>query len=320
MGPREMMESFPDQLVWEDLGEDLGRFSKVLLCGMGGSGIVGDIVRSWADRKGLKVPVVPHRGYSLPPWAEGKDTLVVCISYSGNTEETLSNFETALERGCVVVTVSSGGKLKEMAESRGIRHLTVPKGYAPRYALGFMLSKVLCLMGAGREELEEAKENLKGRIRDIEERGEDLARRVYGYVPLLYATPLTEAVAFRWKTQVNENAKTQAYFVTLPELHHNEVVGLDNAELRSRFHFLILSDPEDHPRVRLRVDITADLLKDLGVVPMRLNGEGSSYLARVLYLIYVGDWMSYHLALRYGFDPLPVRAIDTIKKKLSEIK
>jgi len=320
MDPKGMIESLPDQIVWEDIGEDIGGFSRVLICGMGGSGIVGDIARSWAEHKGLKVPVLSYRGYGLPPWAEGKDTFVICVSYSGNTEETVSNLETALERNCHVVAVSSGGKLEEISKKKGIRHLKIPGGYAPRYALGFMLSKVLSLLGADREEVEDAGENLKERVKESEERGRVLAERLYGYVPLIYATPLTEAVAFRWKTQINENSKTQAYFAVLPELHHNEVVGLDNAEIRSRFLFLILFDPKDHHRVKVRVDITAGILKDLGIVPEILNGEGNSYLARLLHLIYIGDWTSYHLALRYGFDPLPVRVIDRIKERLSEIR
>ncbi|MDQ7038969.1 MAG: bifunctional phosphoglucose/phosphomannose isomerase [Aquificota bacterium] len=315
-----MIESLPDQIVWEDIGEDVSRFSRVLICGMGGSGIVGDIARSWAEHRGVRVPVLSYRGYGLPPWAEGKETLVICVSYSGNTEETISNLETALRRGCYTLAVSSGGKLEEIAEEMKIKHFKIPGGYAPRYALGFMLSKVLSLLGIDREEIEDARENLRDRVRESEERGKDLAERVYGYIPLIYATPLTEAVAFRWKTQINENSKTQAYFATLPELHHNEVVGLDNAEVRSRFFFLLLFDPKDHHRVKLRVDITAGILKDLGIVPEILSGEGNSYLARTLHLIYTGDWTSYYLALRYRFDPLPVKVIDRIKERLSEIK
>ncbi len=315
-----MIRNLPDQMVWEEIGEDVGRFSKIVLCGMGGSGIVGDIAKSWLEHRGVKIPVVSYRGYGLPPWAEGKDTFVICTSYSGNTEETLSNLETALEMNCHVVAVSSGGKLEDIAKERGVRHLKIPGGYAPRYALGFMLSKILCVLGIDRDELEDAKENLRENSHIIEAKGKDIAETVYGYLPVIYATPLTEVVAFRWKTQINENSKTQAYFAVLPELHHNEVVGLDNAEVRSRCAFILMFDPKDHPRVKTRVDITVSILKDLGVVPVVLEGEGNSYLARLLYLIYIGDWVSCHLAMRYGFDPLPVRVIDRIKKRLSEIK
>ena len=319
MTPEDMIRSLPDQIGWEDIAEDLTGVSRIVLCGMGGSGIVGDIARSWADQKNFKVPVFSYRGYGLLPWAEGGETLVVCTSYSGNTEETLSNLETALRNGCRVVTVSSGGKLEEMSRERGLKHFKIPAGFAPRYALGYMVSKVLCILGIDKDELEGARENLRERTKVIEKKGKDLAEGFYGYIPIIYATPLTEVCAFRWKTQINENSKTQAYFATLPEMHHNEVVGLDNAEIRNKCRFLILYDPEDHERVKLRVRITEDLLKDLGIVPEVLYGEGKTYLSRLLHLIYVGDWASYHLALLYGFDPLPVRVIDTIKARLSDI-
>ncbi len=318
MSPEEMLKGFPDQLEAEEVGVDLSLYKTLTFCGMGGSGIVGDIAKSWVERKGSELMVVSYRGYGLPSFVKGREDLVVCVSYSGNTEETVSNFEEATRRSASVITVSSGGKLEELAKERGVPHLKIPSGYAPRYALGFMLSKVLSILGIEKGEIEDAKENLSKNYGTIREKGEEIARRFYGYVPIIYSTPLTEVVAFRWKTQINENSKTQAYFATLPEMHHNEVVGLDNAQIRSKCAFLIMSDPEDHERVRLRVDITERILKDLGVVPIRLSGIGNSYLARLLYLIHIGDWASYYLALKYGFDPLPVKIIDFIKSELSK--
>ncbi len=317
MSPEEMLRNFPDQLEWEECDLDPASFRKVIFCGMGGSGIVGDIAVRWLEQKGSRTIPFSYRGYDLPPWVEEGD-LVVCTSYSGNTEETISNLQTALERGARVVAISSGGRLEELSLRHGLMHMKIPSGYAPRYALGFMLSRILSLLRIDREELESARENLRSRLSETAERGEEIASRLYGYVPIMYATPLTEVCAFRWKTQINENSKTQAYFATLPEMHHNEVVGLDNAQIRSRCAFILMHDPEDHGRVLRRVEITDAVLKDLGVVPISVSGEGDSYLARLLHLIYIGDWTSYHLALKYSFDPLPVRVIDYIKSELGK--
>lgn len=318
MNAEEMLRSFPEQLSWEDIAVDLSTYRTLIFCGMGGSGIVGDIAKSWLEHRGCGAVTLSYRGYGLPSYVKGAQHLVVCVSYSGNTEETLSNFRAAMERGAKVVCVSSGGELEKLARDNGVLHLRVPQGFAPRYALGYMLSKVLALLGVDEEEMRDARENIETRYGEIKEKGEEVADRLYGYIPIIYATPMTEACAFRWKTQVNENSKTQAYFGVLPEIHHNEVVGLDNPEIRSKCSFVVMFDPKDHDRVRRRVDITVKLLKDIGVVPVTMFGEGNSYLARLLYLIHVGDWVSYYLALRYRFEPLPVKVIDWIKGELSK--
>lgn len=318
MGPEQMLKSFPDQLQWEKLDIDLSLYHTVTFCGMGGSGIVGDIAKTWLEHRGCKVPALSYRGYGLPNCVKGEEHLVVCVSYSGNTEETLSNFKEAMERQATVICISSGGKLKELAQSSGVLHLEIPSGYAPRYALGFMLSKVLAVLGIDREELEDARENLKANYEEIKKKGEEIAQKLFGYVPVIYSTPLTEAVGFRWRTQINENAKTLAYTAVLPEMHHNEVVGLENAQIRERCSFVVMFDPKDHERIRRRVDITIKILKDMGVVPIVIGGDGNSFLARTLYLIHVGDWMSYYLAGRYKFDPLPVKTIDAIKEELKK--
>ncbi|EDP75275.1 bifunctional phosphoglucose/phosphomannose isomerase [Hydrogenivirga sp. 128-5-R1-1] len=318
MSPEEMLKSFPDQLEWEKLDIDLSLYHTVTFCGMGGSGIVGDIAKSWLEHRGCKVPALTHRGYGLPNCVKGEENLVVCISYSGNTEETVSNFEEAMQRQATIVCVSSGGKLEELAKSSGVLHLKVPEGFAPRFALGYMLSRVLAVLGIDREEIEDARDNLKNSYEDIKNKGEEIANKLYGYIPVIYSTPLTEVAAFRWKTQINENSKTQAYFATLPEMHHNEVMGLENAEIRSKCAFVVMFDPKDHERVRRRVDITIKLLKDFGIVPIAIGGDGNSYLARTLHLIHVGDWASYYLAGKYGFEPLPVSTIERIKEELSK--
>ncbi len=319
MSPEQMLKSLPEQISWEKIDVDRSLYKTITFCGMGGSGIVGDLARAWMEHRGCKTPVLTHKGYGLPNCVEGEEHLVICISYSGNTEETIDNFKTALERDATVVTISSGGKLEELAKKNGVLHLKVPSGYAPRFALGFLLSKVLSLLGIDKEELEDCRENLKANYEKIKKKGNEIAERIYSYIPVIYSTPLTQKVALRWKSQINENAKTPSYYAVIPELNHNEIMGLENAELRNKCAFVVMFDIKDHERVRARVDITLRILKDLGINPVIVAGDGNSYIARTLYLIHIGDWVSYYLAGKYKFDILSTGTIDQIKEELKKI-
>ncbi|GAB6066624.1 bifunctional phosphoglucose/phosphomannose isomerase [Aquifex pyrophilus] len=317
MGVEGLLEGFYEQIVYEDIGKDLSGYKGIVFCGMGGSGIAGTFASKWLNHRGVKIPSFVVKGYELPPFVDDS-YLVVCISYSGNTEETLSNFEEALKRGIKPVCITSGGKLKELAEKNGCEVYEVPKGFQPRYAFGYLLSKALCLVGISPEEMEDAKENVRENLNKIKEEGYRIAERLYGYVPVVYSTPLTDAIAERWKGQINENAKTPLYYAVLPEMHHNEVMGWNNPSLRNKFHYIVMYDAKDHHRVKLRVDITLKLLKDMGIVPIVLKGEGNSYLSRSLYLVHLADWVSVKLAELYGYDSLKVDTIERIKEELKK--
>jgi glucose/mannose-6-phosphate isomerase len=222
-----------------------------------------------------------------------------------------------IKRGLKVVCVSSGGRLKEVAQREGLDFVEVPSNYAPRYAFGFMLSAVMGLFGK-KDPIERIRKHLEESKGEIKETAYRIAQVIQNYIPIVYGTPLTEPIAFRWKTQVNENSKTLCYTATLPELHHNEVVGLDNPTARNLCHFIILWDPEDHPRVQKRVRITEEIFKELGLAPIVLQGKGATLEERLLYLAYIEDWVSFYLAEFYGYDPLPVKVIDRIKKALND--
>ncbi len=315
MDAYKMLTDFPQQFRRESVKrispED---YEGVVFSGMGGSGIVGDIIKTLLENSGVRVPLLSLRGYTLPPYVK-EGWLVVCTSYSGNTEETLSIFNHALSVNAHLVCISSGGLLKEYADREGVEHHRIPTGYPPRYALGYMLSVLMSLLGFDPEPVGAHLMHHRDRIIAW---AKDTAKVVFSYMPIVYGTPLTEAVAFRWKTQINENTKTQCYTAVLPELHHNEVVGLDNPAVRNLCHFFLLYDEEDHPRVLKRVEITQKLLEDLGIAPVLLKGEGKNLTERLMHLIYMGDWLSYYLAEAYGYDPLPVRVIDFIKGELSK--
>ena len=316
MSPWDMLEEFPMQIRGANIESlNIEIYKGIVFSGMGGSGIVGDLAKTLLEKHNIHVPVVSLRGYSLPPYVK-EGWLVFCISYSGNTEETLSVAQSALERSIKPVCISSGGRLAELAQKEHLPHFSLPEGYPPRYALGHMLSLVLSLLGI-KDTLESCSSFLKEKKEAIKEEAKKIAQSFEGYIPVVYATQLLESVAFRWKTQINENAKTLCYTAILPELHHNEVVGLDNPITRNVCSFLLMFDPEDHPRVIKRVQITEELLRDFGVVPRVIKAEGESFLQRILYLVHLGDWVSLYLSELYKYDPLPVKTIDIIKSKLS---
>ena len=311
----EWLQTLPDQFSIHGVPAlNVQEYKGVVFSGMGGSGIVGDMVKLLLEKKGVEVPILSVHDYELPPCAK-EGWLLVAISYSGNTEETISVVEEAKEKGLSVVCVSSGGKLKGIAKREGFTFLSVPPDYAPRYAFGFMLSAVMSLLGLG-SALEGIKEHLTEKRDQIKEKAYGIAQVIQNYIPIVYGTPLTSPIAFRWKTQINEDSKTLCYTAVLPELHHNEVVGLDNPIARNLCHFIILHDPEDHPRIQKRVEITVEIFKELGLAPIVLQGEGKNLEERLMYLAYLGDWVSYYLADAYGYDPLPVKIIDRIKKAL----
>ncbi|MFN3599384.1 MAG: bifunctional phosphoglucose/phosphomannose isomerase [Aquificaceae bacterium] len=308
----EMLEDFPSQFNPVEVQEiDLQDYQGVVFSGMGGSGIVGDFMKLFlrADK-----PILSIKGYELPLFVK-EGWLLVCTSYSGNTEETIKVLEEALKRGLKPVCVSSGGKIEEIAKENKLLHIPLPQGYPPRYALGFMLSALLSLFGM-KEEIHKVREHLTNHKEGIKSNAKSIAHTLFGYLPVVYGTPLTEPVAFRWKTQINENSKTLCYNAILPEMHHNEVVGLDNASIRDLCAFTLLWDPQDYPRVIKRVSITEEIFRDLGIFLRLLQGKGTTLIERLMYLTYLGDWVSLHLAELYKQDPIPVKVIDFIKKSL----
>ncbi len=331
---------FPSQLLrgWE-IGEkvqvevELGRFRNIVFGGMGGSAIVGDVVRSlFGDR--LPVPLVVNRGYRLPGFVDSR-TLFIASSYSGNTEETLTATQEASEKGCSILSVTSGGRLGEMAEENGWPLFRLPGGYPPRAALGYNLGVMFYLfrkLGIGectREELEQT-------VSFLEERGKAwgevehsdnlplvLAKEIQGKIPLI--TSSVEglgAVGFRWKTQLNENSKTHAVYQSFPEMMHNELVGWERLPGTEGFFgyliMVVLRDPEDSPRIRLRSDVTKQLVEESGGRVLEVTGEGCSFLSRLLYLVFLGDLLSFYLAILYRVDPTEIQKIDRLKKALAE--
>jgi len=303
----------------------------VVVTGLGGSAIGGDLLRVYSQER-LSIPVIVNRDYTLPAFVDG-NTLVFAVSYSGNTEETLSAYQDALEKGSAVVALTSGGKLKGLADRDGIPVIQVPVGLAPRAATGYLFIPMLAVLErlgmlhglAG--EVSEVTRELEG-YADIYGPGtpveknpaKRLALDFEGRIPVIWgAGGTTDVAAQRWKGQINENAKAPAYWNFFPELNHNEIVGFEKPEeLLRELWVVMLRDRGDHPRVGYRMEITRRIItgRVAGVTEVASAGDGM--LARLYSLIYLGDWASVYLALLYGIDPGPVRVIDLLKGELAK--
>jgi glucose/mannose-6-phosphate isomerase len=296
----------------------------LVVCGMGGSAVGGDLARAAiGPRAGRPLRVV--RGYDLVPWMVD-DALVLCSSYSGNTEETLACFRAAGELGAPRVVVTTGGELADLAREASVPVIGVPSGMQPRAAVVYMTIATLhCAVAAGvceRMTAEvEATARLLGQL--AEEWGPDspedslaksLAALLNGTVPVVYGAGSTAAVASRWKTQVNENAKQPAFAAVLPEANHNDICAWDRADDFARFSAVLLADPNLHPQLRRRIDLTASVAGDRAHV---VEAVGDSPLDRVLGQVFLGDLMSVYMAVLAGVDPTPVDVLERFKGQLA---
>ncbi len=301
---------------------DLQGIDHIAVTGMGGSAIGGDLLGRL-----ITLPAFTNRGYGLPP-VDGR-TLVVGISYSGDTEETLSSVERAREQGARLVFISSDGKLERLAGEHGVPLIKVPAELEPRAALGYLLLPVLKLLAGIGPRLEEL-EGLPGFLgklgarwaREVplkDNRAKQIAQGLHGKVPLLYGVEgATDAVARRWKTQINENSKQPAFWNYFPELNHNEIEGLAGRALLANMKVILLRSGLDHRRNQKRVEITEEFLQEHGVEYEEIWAEGRGKLRGIFSSIYLGDFISVYLALQSGVDPTPVRLIKRFKERLGQ--
>ena len=311
---------------------DFGEVDNVLVLGMGGSAIAGDIVRSLALQRGAKVVVV-HRGYGLPSLV-GARTLVVASSYSGETEEVLSSFGQSLDGPSKKIVITTGGRLLALARSHGLPAYVFEHRGEPRSALGHGLMPLLALAEAAgvlpdqSRDVEEAVA-LMGELRQkiaeavpLEKNAaKQLAVRLQGKLPVVYGAEVLTEAAHRWKTQLNENGKVWAFYEEISELNHNAVEGFGlPKELAERAHVVFLYHRGLNQRNILRYNATRDALEAAGVASEHVEARGEGDLARVLTAIYFGDWVSYYLAMLNGVRPSPVASIQHLKKWLAEEK
>ena len=306
------------------------RVKNIVICGMGGSAIGGDLVRSYAIDL-LKVPIIIVRDYLLPAFV-GEDSLVVASSYSGNTEETLDSFAEAKNRGCQRIAICTGGKLAAIAKEENIPLIIIPGGLPPRAALGYGFSPLLTIlekMGFLPDRTDEIGETIKileegVKLFGIEHAWETnpakiLATQMFEKLPLIYSDDWHfNSVAVRFRGQINENSKQLAYSAVLPENNHNELVGWKIlGSLSTELVAILLTDSKIHKRVKFRMDFLEKVQKNLGADVVHAQSRGDGILARMFSLIQLGDWASYYLAILNKEDPKPVRIIDDLKSSLA---
>ncbi len=303
---------------------------KVVVLGMGGSAIGGDLVRSLVQSES-RIPVIVHRDYGLPAFVD-ENTLVIASSYSGNTEETLSGFEPALKTKAKKLAMTTGGKLQQMAEANDIPVFKIEYKAQPRAALGFSFLPTLGVLqklgflkdkSADVAETVQVLEKLSARLEEKSpltgNPAKQLAQRLYGCLPVIYGAGIAAEAAHRWKTQINENGKAWGFFEVFPELNHNATVGYPfPPEVAQKIRVILLRSPLFNERVKLRYDVTCELLKRAGVAYEFVDGEGRSALSQMMSLVMTGDFTSYYLAILYGVDPSPVEVISYLKDQLAK--
>ena len=310
---------------------EYGLVDAIVILGMGGSAIGGDLVRTLV-REECSVPIFVNRDYGLPAFVNDH-TMIIACSYSGNTEETLSAFGEALERGAWPLAITTGGKLGEICREQNLPLIAFSYESQPRAALGYSLVPLLVVLQELRfiadksADLEEAIALMEGLQAEIgvqapegDNAAKQLARRLEGQLTVIYGAGHLSDVGRRWKCQFNENSKGWGFWEVLPELNHNSVVGYDfPAALAKQVLVLMLSSELYRPRHQVRLQVTGEILAEKGVAHEPVQVQGESPLSQALWAIHFGDYVSYYLAALRGVDPTPVKTIVYLKERLAQV-
>jgi len=336
-GMRERIRELPQQCLkaWQQalsfkLPGAYSNIDRVVILGMGGSAIGGDLLNSLASLES-KTPISVCRDYNLPQFVDSK-TLVIASSYSGMTEETLSAFDQALATSAKKLVITTGGKLKAIAEQNKIPALIIDYKAPPRAALAHSfipllgICRNLSIMSDKSNDVAEMAQVLQDLQATIDENhplqsnpAKQLATKLYNHLAVIYGAGFLATAAQRWKTQINENSKAWAFYEILPELNHNATVGYEfPADLAQKLFVIFLRSPRLHPRTLLRYKLTAEMLSNAKVSHETVESRGQSALSQMMSLVFFGDWVSYYLALLNETDPYPVKIIDFLKKRLAE--
>jgi glucose/mannose-6-phosphate isomerase len=334
------IDNLPDQLGFAyQLGlqhelPDWKDFRQVIIAGMGGSAIGADLLASYSAPL-APLPVFVQRDYGLPLFARGAETLLICSSHSGNTEETLDVFEAGRNAGCRMIVITTGGELARRAEENEIPLWTFNHIGQPRAAVGYSFGLLLAMFQRlgfipdQKEALDDAlaamkrsQQQIKADIPTVKNPAKRYAGQLMGRWVTIMGSGLLTTVARRWKGQMNEVAKAGANFEFLPEADHNTLAGTMNPEevLNPHTMTLFLRSPSDHPRNRLRSDLTRSAFMLEGMNTDFVDGRGRTPLAHMWTLILFGDYMAYYLAMGYGVDPTQIPVLVDFKKSMAEAK
>ncbi len=289
--------------------------NKIVILGMGGSAIAGELLKLYVEDF-CTLPVFVIRNYTLPKFVDDK-TLCFACSYSGNTEETLGAYREARQRGCQIVVITSGGKLMKAAEADRLQVVPIPKGIQPRAAFEFCFFPMLATLENARfipaqaHHVKEVVDQL--RKPGYEEIAKELAKKLFGKTPVIYASEKFSAVAYRWKTQFCENSKILAYHHVFPEMNHNELTGFENPQ--GKFHIVLFSSVLDHRRIQKKMKICEKIFRRTAELTV-FNLKGQNTIREIFSATYTGDLTSYYLALLYKVDPSPVKLVEELKKEM----
>lgn len=299
-------------------------FSSIVFCGLGGSAISGDLLCDYLSGElALQFSVV--RGYNLP-FDVNENTLVIISSYSGNTEETISCFEQALNKNSKIVVITSGGKIGDIAAANKIPFINIQSGFQPRYALGlsfFSLLKLMQEIGFADEET-----NVKKIIDLWQKKGEEyskennqavqIAEQIIGFIPVIYSSEFLTSTVYRFKCQLNENSKLHAFHNTIPEMNHNEIIGWESFK-EKQFHnkVIYLFDKEFHPQNKKRFDVLKEILTEQKIEVLSVSSNEKDKKVRIMDLIFLADWISFYASVLRGFDPSEIDFIHRMKQRLT---
>jgi glucose/mannose-6-phosphate isomerase len=303
----------------------------VVILGMGGSAIGGDLLRTLL-RSECPVPIIVNRDYTIPAFVNER-TLAIASSYSGNTEETLAALKAAQQAGAMLLAITTGGKLAARARELNVPLLTFDYRAQPRAALGHSIVALIGIVGrlglvsdkeADLDEAVAVMESWQKEINEAVPLAENLAKKLavklHEHLSVVYGAGHLSEVARRWKGQFNENAKAWAFFEQLPEMNHNALAGVEfPAYLSEKIVAVMLTSSLNHPRTRVRFQITQEVLSQRGVFCEVVEARGSSPLAQMLSAIHFGDYVSFYLAMLYGVDPTSLEVVDYLKERLAEI-
>ncbi len=331
---RVLLES-PDQFkIGFELAKNIkveGHFDKIMISGMGGSALPGNLLRIYLQDLHKKTNSKPtsifqNRFYSLPHESYDK-CLNIISSFSGTTEESISSFREAIENKLPCVGISSGGVIEKMCMENNIPHIKLPVPYPnfqPRTATGYFLASILQILinqnlaPDTTDEILKMCMKLKEELPDIEAQGKALAKKVVGKTPVVYASAKYKGVAMVWKIKFNEHSKTPAFWNFFPELNHNEMIGYTNPQ--GKFFIIMLRDPHDNPKNLNRFEATSNLLKERGIDVEIINFQGENVFYKIFNSLILGDFSAYYLALEYGQDPTPVDMVEQLKSILSKME
>lgn len=325
-----LIKEFPQQLLEAvEIGEKARLHSKpneafrnIVICGLGGSGIGGNLV-SELLRNELRVPVIVNKGYSLPAFVDANSLLILC-SYSGNTEETLQCANEAIKKGLSPSCITSGGNLAEIAGKNDLDTIKIPPGLPPRAALGYSVTQLFFLLnhhglinGDFKASLIRTSSHLQAEQNKIMEEAEFLAGKLQKKLLILYTEDRYESVALRIKQQVNENGKMQCWYNVVPELNHNELVGW--REPYKELAVILLRTSDEYARNTRRILFQKEVMAKVSKEVYEINAKGSDGYEKRFYLIHFGDWLTYHLALLQGYDPTEIDVLIKLKEHMSSV-